>query len=204
ITLRPSLFVQAFGDPSSRFSVTRAALFAQDRWQARANLTIDAGLRYEIERLPDLFHQNYKNFSPRIGVAYSPGSKGRSVVRGTFGLLYDRQVLAFLNQAIVKDGTRAFELRFVDQNAMPAPSIYRAEPELHTPYSLQASLGLEQAFSGDIVVSANYLFVRGIHLSRTRNINLLPPVLLTPANAQSLGISDPTPQQLGRPVFSPL
>jgi hypothetical protein len=47
------------------------------------------------------------------------------------------------------------------------------------------------------------LFARGVRLSRTRNVNLPPPVLLTPDNAVSLGIPDPFSQQLGRLVFSP-
>src|SRR6202043_834568 len=46
-------------------------------------------------------------------------------------------------------------------------------------------------------------FVRGTDLSRTRNINLLPPVVLTSGNAASLGVANPTPQQIGRQVFSP-
>ena len=50
---------------------------------------------------------------------------------------------------------------------------------------------------------ADYLFVRGVNLPRTLNINLLPPVILTPANAASLGVSNPTPQQIGREVFPP-
>ena len=34
------------------------------------------------------------------------------------------------------------------------------------------------------------------------NINLAPPVILTPSNAILVGISSPTPQQFGRPAFS--
>jgi hypothetical protein len=51
-------------------------------------------------------------------------------------------------------------------------------------------------------VSATFLFARGVRLSRTRNTNLLSPVVLTPSNALSLGIPNPLPQQLGRLVFS--
>jgi hypothetical protein len=47
------------------------------------------------------------------------------------------------------------------------------------------------------------MFVRGTKLPRTVNVNLLPPVALTIANAGSLGIPNPTPQQIGREVFSP-
>jgi len=39
--------------------------------------------------------------------------------------------------------------------------------------------------------------------SRTRNVNLLPPEMLTPTNAAGLGIPNPFPQQLGMFVFSP-
>jgi len=38
-------------------------------------------------------------------------------------------------------------------------------------------------------------------LARTQNTNLLPPIILTLQNSASLGIPDPTPQQIGREVF---
>jgi hypothetical protein len=47
------------------------------------------------------------------------------------------------------------------------------------------------------------MFVRGVNLPRTINVNLLPPVVLTLQNAASLGVPDPTPQQIGRDVFGP-
>jgi hypothetical protein len=46
------------------------------------------------------------------------------------------------------------------------------------------------------------LFVRGRKLPRTLNVNLLPPVVLTLANASSLGVPNPTSQEIGREVFS--
>jgi hypothetical protein len=55
------------------------------------------------------------------------------------------------------------------------PSIYRADSGLATPYSQQASLAAEHLLARDLTATASYLFVRGIKLSRTRNINLLPP-----------------------------
>jgi len=57
--------------------------------------------------------------------------------------------------------------------------------------------------SKNLTASADYLFVRGVKLARTRNVNLLPPIVLTPQNSASLGIPDPTPQQIGREVFGP-
>src|SRR5262249_13352467 len=55
------------------------------------------------------------------------------------------------------------------------PSIYRADSGLATPYSEQVSLAAEHLLARDLTVNASYLFVRGIKLPRTRNINLLPP-----------------------------
>ncbi len=77
-----------------------------------------------------------------------------------------------------------------------------ASAHLATPYSQQASAGAEVQLSTNLTARADYLFVRGIHLARTVNVNLLPPVTLTAANAASLGVANPAPQQIGRPVFS--
>jgi hypothetical protein len=82
-----------------------------------------------------------------------------------------------------------------------APSIFRSDSHLATSYSQQASLGAEYLIAHDLTASANYLFVRGVKLSRTRNSNLLPPTVLTLQNAASLGAPNPTAQQTGREVF---
>jgi hypothetical protein len=72
-----------------------------------------------------------------------------------------------------------------------------------TPYSQQASAGAEYLLAKNLTLRADYLFVHGVKLPRTLNVNLLPPVVLTPANAAGLGIPNPTPQQIAREVFSP-
>jgi hypothetical protein len=73
-----------------------------------------------------------------------------------------------------------------------------------TPYSQQASAGAEYLLAKNLTLRADYLFVHSVKLLRTLNVNLLPPVVLTLANASSLGIPNPTPQQIGREVFPPL
>src|SRR5204863_4282563 len=57
-----------------------------------------------------------------------------------------------------------------------APSIFRADPAFVTPYSAQANASVERLISKDVTARADYLFTRGIHLLRTRNINLVPPL----------------------------
>ncbi len=73
-----------------------------------------------------------------------------------------------------------------------------------TPYSQQASAGAQYLLATNLTLRADYLFVHGVKLPRTLNVNLLPPVVLTLANASSLGIPNPTPQRIGREVFPPL
>jgi hypothetical protein len=215
---RPALWRQSFGVSSTSFGVVSFGGFLQNQWQVTPQLTLNLGARYDVERLPQPFRTDKNNISPRLGLAWSPSSEW--VVRAGFGLYYDRLPLAFLNRAIQKNGVRAFEQVALDEQAAGvftatgggraltpvvsiAPSIYRADPRFATPYSTQANVGVERLLSSNVTVRADYLFTRGVHLPRTRNINLLPPVVLTAANAAALGFLSPDPQQLGRLVFGP-
>ncbi len=123
-----------------------------------------------------------------------------------------------LSRAIEKNGSQAFE-QVADGDAAAnlflaaqggslaapspgiAPSIFRADPRMAAPYSQQASAGAQYSFAKYFSVRADYMFVRGTKLARTVNVNLLPPLVLTIANAAALGVANPTPQQIGRTVF---
>ncbi|MFL6332840.1 MAG: TonB-dependent receptor domain-containing protein [Pyrinomonadaceae bacterium] len=215
---RPALWRQSFGESRTNFGVVSFGGFLQNQLRVTPQLTLNLGARYDIERLPRPFRTDRNNFSPRLGLAWSPSNEW--VMRAGFGLYYDRLPLAFLNRAIQRDGVRGFEQAAFDEQAAGVfaatgggralapfagvvPSVYRADPSFVTPYSAQSNVGVERLLSQDVTVRADYLFTRGVHLPRTRNINLLPPVLLTASNAAALGVSSPTPQQLGRPVFGP-
>jgi hypothetical protein len=215
---RPDFFRQAFGDPDTGYQVTSYGSFFQEHWTVSRGFTVDLGLRYDFEHLPHGFNQDTNNLSPRVGIAYSPAA--RWVVRAGFGILYDRYVLAYLNRAIEKDGAQRFEQiaygaaatsifqRTAGGSAREPlsgvlPSVYRADPHLATAYSEQMNAEAERQLSANTFLSANYLHVRGVKLSRIRNVNLMTPVVLTRENAGALGITNPAPQQLGRYVFGP-
>ena len=218
LAANPEQFRQAFGNPNVNFPVTSFGGFVQDHWSVAAKLSVDLGVRYDFEHLPAGFNQDTNNFSPRIGLAWSPSSKW--VFRAGYGVFFDRYVLANLTRAIEKNGSQGFE-QVADASAAaslfaaaqggplsaPAaaitPSIFRPDPHMATPYSQQASVGAEYLLADNLTLRADYLFVRGVNLPRTLNINLLPPAILMLANATSLGITRPTPQQIGREVFSP-
>src|SRR6202035_111400 len=200
------------------FPVTNFGGFVQDHWSLSQQLTFDLGVRYDFERPPAGFNQDTNNVSPRIGLAWSPSPKW--VFRAGYGVFFDRYVLANLTRAIEKNGSQAFE-QVADGSAAAslfgaaqggplvapvsgiAPSIFRPDPRMATPYSQQASAGAEYLLVKNLTLRADYLFVHGVKLPRTLNVNLLPPVNLTRQNASSLGIENPTPQQIGREVFPP-
>lgn len=209
---------QSFGNPSTHFSAIKYGGFIQDHWTVARRFTVDAGLRYDFERLPGGLNQDTNNFAPRIGVAYSPSPNW--ALRAGFGIFYDRYLLAALNRAREKNGVRAFEQVADGQlatqifnsghgGATPTPSssirpsVFTADPNLRTSYSEIATAGAERLITNNLTFNATFLFARGVKLSRTRNVNLLPPVVLTPVNASSLGMPNPFPQQIGRMIFSP-
>jgi outer membrane receptor protein involved in Fe transport len=211
----PDFFTQSFGNFDTDLTELRLAGFAQDHWTASKQLTLDYGLRYEYNRLPSTLPQDAINFSPRFGLAWTPLQS--LVVRAGFGTFFDRFQLATINRLLEQDGTHGFS-QIAEETAAAAvfrsgivptaplagfaPSIWRAAPGLRNPYSEVASLGVEQALPWQTTLTGEYQYVHGVRLGRSSNVNLLPPVLLTPQNAAGLGISSPVAQQLGRPVFS--
>ncbi len=103
---------------SQRYFRDRAyALFVQDAWKLRPNLTVNLGLRWEyfppisekngllsnylfgsqgfingsVQKVGHLYNADKKDFGPRIGFAWSPNVLGKkTVLRGGFGIIYNR------------------------------------------------------------------------------------------------------------------
>jgi hypothetical protein len=68
---------------------TYNGLFLQDKWRATSRLTLNGGIRWEWETWPSgVLNTQWKNFDPRLGVAYNVGTKRNVVVRAGFGLFH--------------------------------------------------------------------------------------------------------------------
>ncbi len=64
-------------------------LYIEDKWRATSNLTLNGGIRWEWETWPSgVLNTQWKNFDPRLGVAYKVGTKKNVVLRGGFGLFH--------------------------------------------------------------------------------------------------------------------
>ncbi len=132
------------------------------------------------------------NFAPRTGFSYAFDEK--TVVRGGFGLYYTRTPSIVLGTAHSQNGINvtginlnaaqiaAANLRYPNiLTAPPAgtsanPNLFLFANDYVQPYVEQGRLGIEREVYKNLSVSATYLFYRGVHLTRTRDINLFAPV----------------------------
>ncbi len=104
----PQSFAQGIGTTGYKYSVKALGYFIEDSWRIH-RLTLNYGLRYDVEGFPTQLAINANtnqaerafgiregirirplNFAPRVGLAYDVLGDGKTVVRGNYGLFYDR------------------------------------------------------------------------------------------------------------------
>jgi hypothetical protein len=106
------------GNPTLHLHNWAYSLFVQDDWRATKNLTVNVGVRYEFSsvpqeahnllgnfdpnstyglvqvqtgtgQIPSLYNPDHKNFAPRFGFAWDATGRGKTVIRGGAGLVYE-------------------------------------------------------------------------------------------------------------------
>jgi hypothetical protein len=79
-------YQQGFGNGIVTATYPLYAGFVQDQWRLAPGITVNAGLRYEVDRRRAPLPTSYTNIAPRIGIAWSPD--GKTVLRAGYGLYY--------------------------------------------------------------------------------------------------------------------
>jgi outer membrane receptor protein involved in Fe transport len=173
-----SNYAQGFGIPGAEFDTTDLAFYIQDDWRWSPRLTVNLGLRYEVELLPEaqfpnpIFPQTSQlpndknNFGPRGGFAYDLTGDGKTSVRGGMGLYYGRLINSTISNAITNTGIdrSSFQLSLaatatgapIFPNVVPPPASIANPTGAHIPGSsivvLEPDLHLPMIFQGDFII----------------------------------------------------
>jgi hypothetical protein len=191
-----SQFVIQTGNPYSSITQYDIGAFAQDDWRLRPNLTFSYGLRYEWQtNISD-----HGDIAPRIGFAWAPGNskngRQKTVVRGGFGIFYDRVSDTLIERALLLNGVNQLSYTVTNPDTFPnAPSlanlspaqnsIYRLDPNLRSDYLLQSAIGVERQLPHNTTVAVTYTNSRALHLDQTVPINTPLPGTYIPGQPNS-------------------
>lgn len=96
----PAAYVQSFGDGGFVRWTQRYNFFLNDVFRATPRLTINLGVRYELELNKDL-PNSYNNIAPRVGFAWAATGDRKTVLRGGFGIYHQRNNLETLSGAVL-------------------------------------------------------------------------------------------------------
>lgn len=191
--------------------------FAQDAWRVRPDLTITFGVRYEYNTPPidptnrakvydpaskglvqvgtgsvprGAYAADGNNFAPRIGLAYTPGGRGNTVVRAGYGIYYDQSSLApseglyfsqpYFNLSFYFPIQNLYTLSLADpfprNFPFPTPASATAfDANLRTPYLQHWNFTIEQRLHSNLVAEIAYVGSKGTHLYGGRDINQPAP-----------------------------
>ena len=109
-------YLQGFGPLGFTFSTMEYAAFVQDEWRLSSRLTLNLGLRYELEMLPGaqipnpavpatgVLNSDTRDFGPRVGFAWDVTGHGTTAVRGGYGIYYGRLINGTIFNAIANTG----------------------------------------------------------------------------------------------------
>jgi hypothetical protein len=141
-------YSQTFGNFVVPQTNPNFGIYAQDEWKVNPRLTLNAGVRYDLQWLKAITLDT-RNVSPRIGFAYAPFKSQSTIVRGSFGLFYDRVPLRALSNALESDGNGtaitantlgSLALNYGQANAPVFPNIVTGYTALTLPATLRLSL----------------------------------------------------------------
>jgi hypothetical protein len=198
---RYSSFNQGFGPSAFRFSTSDYNFFVQDDFRVSPKLTVNLGLRYEYEKLPEpqipnslapqtnQFPSDKNNFGPRFGFAYDLMGDGKTSIRGGYGIYYGRIINSTISNAITNTGSAQGQLQFTFLPATAGaplyPNVVASAPTSTTrpdivyfsshmanPQIHQADLVFEREIAKNTVASASFLVSLGRRLPTFVDTNL--------------------------------
>lgn len=187
------------GSPSVVVSVGDAALYFQDDWKARPNLTLSTGLRFETQTSI----ADHADFAPRFGISYGFGVRNKKppvwVARLGSGFFYKRFGSGYVLQSIRQNGITQQQFIVTNPDTFPntqppitgtqsgqvSASTYQISPTLCAQSLFSTTLSLQRQLGPYGSATVSFVEGRGVHNLVTRNINAPLPGTFNPAIAGS-------------------
>jgi hypothetical protein len=135
----PQSFIQGIGQSKRPFDNKALGVFAQDSWKINHKLTLNYGVRYDIEWLPQFtpgtalnvagekafnvlegIPVDSNNIAPRIGLGWDPWGNGKTAIRAGYGFFYDHPALALAFLSTAEDGALSSLLEI--EGGSPSPT----------------------------------------------------------------------------------
>jgi hypothetical protein len=153
--LRQSTFPNAVDLSDNNFEV---GAYIQDRYSPADRCLIEPGIRFDWDRIV-----GHGLLSPRIAVTYAFGGKSMTKISAGIGLYYDHTQLELIERT--QQGPRLdtmFAADGVSTIGLPVETVFTYTPDsLHSPRTLNWSVGLERKLPGEIFLRANFIQKRG-------------------------------------------
>jgi len=196
-------FSVTLGRQTSSIAEGALGFFVQDNYQPRTNLMLEFGLRYEWNMTPserydrfivfdpktaslvrvgtdidNIYHENNKNFQPRVGFAWTPFQDGKTVLRGGYGIYCDQPMTSIVSAtsgnpplAIPLTVTGRVPLDNAINVATPAGlAPQTVDHDFDNAYMQSWNLNAQHEFK-TFVLMIGYIGSKGTHLITRRNIN---------------------------------
>ena len=215
---------QATGDSSRKTTQNSHSLYWQDGFSVSRKLTLDYGVRWDymgvlgedLDRLSilepsaglvqvgtgsldRLYPRDWNNFAPRVSAVYDLTGRGRTVVRGSWGVFYDAFsqdffvgqlpfntfnpgpayngigpspiLFSFSATPVLEAGVTVF-----DPSSFSAADVFTVDQDLETPYQHNYNVNIQHQIGSRTAVQAGYVGAIGRHLFRYRDVNQADPL----------------------------
>jgi Carboxypeptidase regulatory-like domain len=196
-------FSVTLGNQSSSIAQGALGFFVLDSYKPRPDLTLELGLRYEWNMTPSerydrfivfdpksaslvrvgtgidaIYHENNKNFQPRVGFAWTPFKNGKTVLRGAYGIYVDQPMTSIVtatsgNPPLAIPLTFTGTVRLDNAINVAGPSGLAPQTIDHdfdNAYMQSWNLNAQHEFS-KFVLMVGYIGSKGTHLITRRNLN---------------------------------